>query len=219
MNLKVTSAIGGESRIDTPMDLDPLEGRGFRPWNRQPSEPAMWYVRFKHYVLLGTTRTIRGAAVSAYAEYGLPNTANQEPSVGHWYDIAQSWNWKERACAYDNFQLEYDRVQLETKRRQSKLARIALLESYQDKLVTAANMMLPDMMSPRDIVTGIDTVVKQLRAEFDDEPNQRQTLSGGESPIRVQIEGELSNARQRLIDRLTRIATSESSGNDQSDSE
>lgn len=71
-------------------------------WDRQEGEPAIWYSRFRRYLLLFPKRSV--AAV--YAAESEPKDEEDEkerkngPS-GRWYEVARAWRWEERAQAWD----------------------------------------------------------------------------------------------------------------------
>lgn len=81
-----------------------------KPWLRQKSEPAIWYMRFKRYLDLGPKRSLRKALADEPADEkatkGSKKTSEQKKlsdiSIpGAWSRASKVWNWQERAAAYD----------------------------------------------------------------------------------------------------------------------
>jgi hypothetical protein len=71
-------------------------------WNQWPCEPGVWYGRFKAYLALGPTRSLRAAHRAVAEDPGVP----LHGSLGRWMEIARKWFWRERANAWDVHQRE-----------------------------------------------------------------------------------------------------------------
>ena len=69
-----------------------------RPWTRRPKEPANWYARFDAYLSLGPTRSLESAFRKCRESD--PDLSADRPGA-QWYAIARTWEWEDRAHAYD----------------------------------------------------------------------------------------------------------------------
>lgn len=81
-------------------------------WDQQPGEPTNWFVRFEMYRLAGPDRSLLAVWRSAQIS---PKKPNNLPSS--WKDAAERWQWKERAEAYDLFELQQIKDEREQKYR------------------------------------------------------------------------------------------------------
>lgn len=80
------------------------ENQPVKPWERQKSEPANWYMRFRRYLDLGPGRSLRKALDQEPATKG--NKVQKKEGVtlsvpGSWSRASKVWRWQERAQAYD----------------------------------------------------------------------------------------------------------------------
>ena len=69
-----------------------------RPWTRRPKEPANWYARFDAYLSLGPARSLESAFRKCRETD--PDLSADRPGA-QWYAIARTWEWEDRAHAYD----------------------------------------------------------------------------------------------------------------------
>ena len=90
-----------------------------KPWLRQRSEPAAWYMRFKRYLDLGPKRSLRKAlAAEPMATKGDKNQSEPKRKIsdvsvpGAWSRASKVWQWQERAAAYDLAQIEKQASQI-----------------------------------------------------------------------------------------------------------
>jgi hypothetical protein len=69
-----------------------------KPWEQLASEPDIWFMRFRRYLLLGSSR-------SFYAAYcGESRESGKEPSAalpGAWGRRSKEFAWESRAVAWD----------------------------------------------------------------------------------------------------------------------
>ncbi len=56
-------------------------------WEQWPGEPELWYGRFKVYLALGPTRSVRAATRALAKVRGYQPTG----SLGRWEDVAKMW--------------------------------------------------------------------------------------------------------------------------------
>lgn len=74
-------------------------------WDRQPGETAQWYNRFTRYRLMGLSRSIRKVFEA--------ENRRSKNLPGNWLRVAEKWNWRERAEAWDFAEIEMQRVKNE----------------------------------------------------------------------------------------------------------
>lgn len=177
-------------------------------------ENDLWYGRFERYRLSGPSRSIlatynaerRGKAREGEKE----RDANTFPSS--WSLAVKAYRWKERASAWDNYQIEKDRREreehFEMLRRQSKDDRIALFQAQQAVLAQQLNILAKKcrrgeaeeelVISPRILFNAIRMTAEQLRAELDQQPKQRHEVTGadGQSLVSVSADAVIEAARQ-----------------------
>lgn len=87
-------------------------------WERQKSEPARWFLRFRTYLQLGPKRSLRATIAALNEAQPAPKSNKHVPDTtgklsdvsvpGSWSRAAKVWSWQERAAAYDLHQL-YER--------------------------------------------------------------------------------------------------------------
>lgn len=144
-------------------------------WEHMPGEPAIWYTRFHHFLLLGSTRTIRSAWVLTYREKHKGVSPGHLGTPSSWYTTAYQWWWKERAS-------EYDAEQLRILQSEDQEARIEARRQRRDLLGEASNEVfrrvvedLPNIeyVSWKDTMTAVDLVTRGLRDEYNDRPTNR----------------------------------------------
>ena len=93
------------------------------PWERQPSEPALWHDRFIAYRDLGPTRTIDSAyRIIAHRD----NLSAPRPGAA-WYRNATDWNWSERAATWDDQQRQQLRTQENDRRFDAREERLDMI--------------------------------------------------------------------------------------------
>jgi len=63
-----------------------------KPWDRLPGEKPEWYQRFLIYLRLGPDRSVDAV---------WQHLGGRGPAPTSWHQAAQSYNWEERAKAYD----------------------------------------------------------------------------------------------------------------------
>jgi hypothetical protein len=74
-----------------------------QPWDRMEGEPGTWYRSFRrYYITLGYLRTIRGAYLDFLKDVGDQAEAEYARTPDEWYVMANQWNWKARADAWDD---------------------------------------------------------------------------------------------------------------------
>ena len=130
-----------------------------RPWDKQISEPNIWYDRFHRYLMLGAARSVlesyneelRKQAERAYKGKYVPALC----APGGWWPLIRKWRWKERAEAWDAEQRRLFELQTEERRRK------LLDKEFQlsDKLAVQAEQMLAWPIAQQTIDQDGKTVI------------------------------------------------------------
>jgi hypothetical protein len=74
-----------------------------KPWDQLEEESALWFGRFRSYLLMGTRRSVNAVFQQEVEENGKDR---RNEAHGSWYDYAKKYQWEERAQAYDTGWLE-----------------------------------------------------------------------------------------------------------------
>jgi len=141
----------------------------------------LWFARFELYRGLGTGRTIEDAWKQDKAQQSRPS--NSKRPHNRWYEVAQQWEWRVRAEAWDVEQIRIQRealAQEAQERRQREAAereeareqRRALLKGFLGRL-SEALVNFPDTAKLDELTKATKMVVGELRAEYNDLPIQR----------------------------------------------
>jgi hypothetical protein len=98
-----------------PPEQDLGQNDPSEPWLRQKNEPAVWYMRFKRYLDMGSKRSLRavladeaGTQVNTKEGKKLSDVSVPRP----WRRASKLWRWVERAAAYDLAQVEKQAVRI-----------------------------------------------------------------------------------------------------------
>jgi len=124
------------------------------PWERQPGETERAYAQFAMYRDLGRTRTLAQAAEL------LTRNAN------YLRTLAAAGLWAERAAAWDR---EADRLYAETmaaKRRDMADRHAKLATAFLAKVAQRLRTLVPDDLTPFDLVRMADLAAKLERAAY-----------------------------------------------------
>lgn len=142
-------------------------------WERQSGEPNRWYGRFiNYYVPLGADRSFEQAFRNWYKDQ--PSKANQSnsrrkvrPSVT-WYDQARTWNWKERAEAWDRDQARKRAVAEDKEKEDWQAKRRQLMTGYFAKLAQGLSSLdkLGEGASLGAITQAVKMILDQNRLEY-----------------------------------------------------
>ncbi|MBN2005801.1 MAG: hypothetical protein JXA21_20760 [Anaerolineae bacterium] len=150
-------------------------------WDRRSGEPMLWFARFELYRELGTGRTIEDVWRLNKAQQSVPSTSKRPHN--RWYEVAQEWDWKGRAEAWDEEQIAQQRAvtaqeALERRQRESaerekaRQNRRSLLNGFLGKL-SESLINFPDGSKLDELTKATQMVVQELRAEYNDLPVQR----------------------------------------------
>lgn len=151
-------------------------------WDRQPSEPLLWYRRFTALRLMSPVRSI--AAV--YQQESNNDEKVRSNAPGRWYEVARRWNWEARCTAFDEHQTLELEAQLAAEKKKVLSEGYALVHERVKTLNVLAKKLVADIAKGkmyrndvRSIGTGKDArqvnvelfeegVIRELRACLDD---------------------------------------------------
>jgi hypothetical protein len=139
-------------------------------WDRQPGEPSKWFRRFEKFTKLGPSRII---ATIYQAEEKI---AKGTKPTFHWYKAAEKWKWRERAEAYDAHQAKIDADQEAADRRRDRELRRKIIRAGIAKAAKAL-ASLGDKAGYRDVMASIVALMREQRAENDEQPTQRHDVA------------------------------------------
>jgi hypothetical protein len=170
-----------------------------RPWEQQPDEPNGAFEDFQRFLSLERSdRTIR----QAY----LAKVGQTEGSIpGSFYDLADKWQWKDRARAYDR---EADRkiyAKIEAKRASSLLDTFDTGQLLRERARAAAKMLVPvsQVIGERDgrEVWLIETKLTPADiARLASVGLELEQLAAGNPTERIQLQGDADNPLSITVD-------------------
>lgn len=156
----------------------PLHDEGRKPWDIQDGEPIIWYQRFEKYRTLGVHRSLEKLWQSLPGPHGL-NVPNR------WYQIANDYNWRDRAAAWDVFQIAEKRREFADEAQEDKRTRLRIIKGARNKLLQALDQLDPSTAKFPEVFSALKVVMDELRSEYDDQPTQRHKLSENEANIAI----------------------------------
>lgn len=95
--------------IYEPLMIHPEQDTMKKPWEREEGESAKWFFRFRNFLALGPTRSIRAVFES---EKKTKEVVRSYKCGETWYNAARRYHWQSRADAYDNEQDEQKAAQM-----------------------------------------------------------------------------------------------------------
>jgi hypothetical protein len=134
-------------------------------WEQQNGEPHLWHCRFRRFLLMGPSRTVMGAFNAERVEQG---KEKQKRPSGAWNRASEQYNWRERAAAYDDYQLSQSETALEAARREKERA----WQERQDKLQESAFALAEKMIKKAEGMLDfplVERTVKEDKTEYKDE--------------------------------------------------
>lgn len=144
-----------------------------RSWERQTSEPKIWYRRFERYVDLGENRTLLDTYNLEQVERGLSGDASAVPR--QWTRIFERWSWESRADERDVHQQEKaergrawqeERTRNIEARRKTAQALTALMAKVVKAALSDETTMTPAEL--RELAQGSEIIIKLSRLEYGD---------------------------------------------------
>ena len=140
------------------------------PWDQMPDEPNLWYGRFKVYLELGPTRTLRSAVSTACEQ----NRNHAVTFPGRWSVVSRQWHWRQRANAWDVHQRELLAVSERNTRLALRGRRVERMEDYLEAIcdvLDRANMGAVDEQQARAWLPQMRAFLRDLlvaeRQEFE----------------------------------------------------
>ena len=101
-----------------------------QPWDRQKSEQISTYSLFNEYLKLGPLRTISKLSAKVQDDPEFPDPPNKEALQKQ----GTRWHWKDRAEAYDDYNIAKERIELEARAHERLIKRLDQNELEEDKL-------------------------------------------------------------------------------------
>jgi len=164
-----------------------IDLEGTDPWARLPGEPSHWYTRFNHYRLLGPKRSVN----KTFAELGASKGTKRHPD-GNWHEAVVRYRWYERAAAWDMALARADAEADAQERKEAREQRRRLAKLAFSKLAIALNGLTEERlqeMSPFAVFLSIRTILREVRAEFDDLPTTHLQLAGPTGgPVQISLD-------------------------------
>ncbi len=156
------------------------------PWDRQLGESNRQYSRFRVFMELGRTRTLKQAVEM------LHGVGDNGVSYRTLMQYAYEYRWTERAESHDRAQDTLEAARLLTLRNEMYSRHRRMASGLMGKAVAALQALQPANMTPRDIVSflkyGADMEVRALG-----EPTHITTVQGpGGGPVQVEDMGKLT---------------------------
>jgi hypothetical protein len=169
-------------------------------WEQQPEEPNGMFEDFAAYLAL--PREDRTVAAAFQARTG------SEPGVkpsGHWYDMADKYQWKDRARAYDR---EADRkiyAKIESMRAKSLMDTFDTGRLLRERAAAAAKMLTPvtQTIGERDGMQVVLVAVNMTPAEISRMAQvglELEQLAAGNPTERIQLQGDVDNPLAMTVD-------------------
>lgn len=162
-----------------------------QPWDIQDGEPIIWYQRFEIYRTLGAHRSLEKLWRATPGPHGA-NCPN------FWYARAIDWNWRERAAAWDIYQITQKRREFAEEAQEDKKYRLKIIKGARNKLLQALDQLDPATAKFPEVFSALKIVMDELRSEYDDQPTQRHRLSENEANIAI-TDGLAKLASRRQI--------------------
>jgi hypothetical protein len=178
-------------------------------WEQQPEEPNGAFEHFAAFLALPREdRSIRAAyRARSGREDGVP--------PGSFFEIADKWQWKDRARAYDR---EADRkiyAKIEAKRAQSLMDTFDTGQLLRERARAAAKMLVPvtQVIGERDGMQVVLVETKMTPAEISRMAQvglELEQLAAGNPTERIALQGDadnplsvtLDNAKGELVKRI-----------------
>lgn len=167
------------------------------PWDRQSRETVRMYSRFLLFRDLGTTRNLTATA-NILSDTGDPLKYASIKKISFEY------RWAERAQAWDAYQADQERARL-TKLRQDMIDRHRKLAlGLAGKAASAMQKLLPEDMSPSDIVRFLNLAADMERKALGEPDRVALTGPTGTGPVEVEDLSRLDATERQS--RLKQIA-------------
>lgn len=134
------------------------------PWERRDGEPDNWYARFDRFRLLGPTRSIEEVYRQERAAEGGKGRQQIGKPTRHWYAAAETWEWLERAGAWDAERRaeeeEEERLAWRDKRKAWRHQQFELKERMLQKVTAMLNFPLTEVV--REVKSDEGTIITQI---------------------------------------------------------
>lgn len=190
-------------------------------WSRREGEPTKWFRRFERYRLMGSNRSLLGAYKSEPIRKSQNGRPRKEPlrAPPSWTPIADKWEWKARAEAWDMLEAEKEaaaaeavkereREEREAERIEWKAKRRLLAQGLYSKAAEALTKLGKDneLASLNQVANTVKIVLVELRAEFDDLPTQRGRVLTFDPAKLAEMSDEELDEMEEAVKRYERIS-------------
>lgn len=165
------------------------------PWDRQPGESNRQYSRFRVFMELGRTRTLKQAVEM------LHGVGDDRVAYRTLMQYAYEYRWTERAESHDYAQDQLEASRLLTMRREMYARHRKIAGALQAKAVAALQNIQPQDMTALDVVRFV-RYGTQIEATALGEPTQTVAVTGpAGGPIMTDDMSRLSaeERRSRLL--------------------
>lgn len=166
------------------------------PWDRQPGESERQYSRFRAYLELGRTRTLKQAHETLSA-------LGVKVSLGQLYNVSWIYQWADRAQSFDADQDRLHREQLFAARKDMIDRHQKVARSLQGKALTRLKQLPVEELSALDVVRMLRLAVA-IEHKAIGEPDQRVAVTGGDGgPVVIDDLSQYSGEeRRRRLEQL-----------------
>jgi hypothetical protein len=171
-------------------------------WEQQPEEPNGAFEDFVAYLALPREdRSLRQAYIARSGQ----DLGTRGTPPGSWYDMADKYQWKDRARAYDR---EADRkiyAKIEAQRAKSLIDTFDTGRLLRERAAAAAKMLTPvtQTIGERDGMQVVLVAVNMTPAEISRMAQvglELEQLAAGNPTERIQLQGDVDNPLAMTVD-------------------
>lgn len=148
-------------------------------WDRQKNETNKAYSAFCVYRNMGTRRSLSKAVTEMFPNISADKYTTKIRGLGFW---SSKYTWVKRVEAWDAFQEQEFRKEMEVARREMAERQVAYGRAMQAKGMTRIKDMMPDDLNPDQANRMVDTGVKIERTAMG-EPDKVEVNHMGEVAI------------------------------------
>ena len=148
----------------------PQPNSQLNPWDRRENESSLAYERFRFFLFMGPTRSIK----SAHAEF--QSTHDETATIRTWTQLSSDNDWTPRAKAFDMSMYKREEDLLITRSSEWRMRRYEILGRGWDVVDKALQELVEDIesgdrgLSMKDLKWLTDLLMKESRMEFEEKP-------------------------------------------------
>lgn len=132
-----------------------------KPWERQKNETSKAFEAFILYRDMGVSRT---------QEKVSKELAKSRDIIWRW---CSTYDWVERAAAYDGYIDSMDLQEREKEHRAMLKRHVQLSLAFQNKIAEGLRKINPDRLTPKDLVIWLDVATKLERSSRGDHEERK----------------------------------------------